>query len=211
MAYKSYPNSFGSIRANLPLAYPGEAIGIMGGTFNPPHEGHRIVAQTSLARLGLSRVWWLVTPGNPLKDHADLKDLSKRIASVSELANHPNFEVTAFESDLAAPYTATTLAFVKRRFPATRFVWLMGADNLASFHRWQHWQDIAATFPIAVVDRPGWHLPALSGRAAHLFARDRLPENRAKTLIYQKPPCWTFLSTRLSPLSSSALRLNSKA
>ncbi len=178
----------------------------MGGSFNPPHEGHVTVAATALRRLGLARVWWLVSPGNPLKHHDDLAPLRQRLTDVRNLAPDPRFTITDFEQDLATPYTAATLAFLKRRQPATRFVWVMGADNLATFHRWQHWRDIAETLPLAVVDRPGWHLPSLAQKASHVLGPYRLPEAMAPTLPFHKPPAWTFLTTRLSDLSSTDLR-----
>ncbi len=178
----------------------------MGGSFNPAHEGHAIVAATALRRLGLARVWWLVSPGNPLKDHDDLAPLSHRLAATRNLATDSRFNITAFEQDLETPYTAATLAFLKRRFPATRFVWIMGADNLATFHNWQQWRDIAKTFPIAVVDRPEWHFPSLAQKAARVLGQSRVPEAMAQTLPYQTPPAWTFLTTRLSTLSSTGLR-----
>ncbi len=178
----------------------------MGGSFDPPHDGHVVVAETALRRLGLSRVWWLITPGNPLKDHDGLAPLNERMEAARKLAPDPHFIMTAFETELGTPYTAATLAFLKRRFPATRFVWVMGADNLATFHNWQHWRQIADTFPIAVVDRPGWHLPALAQTAAHVLGPNRIPEAAAKTLCRRRPPAWTFLTMRLSTLSSTSLR-----
>lgn len=198
--------SFGSLRAKTPLALPNETIGLMGGTFNPPHDGHLVVAQTALKRLGLSRVWWLVTPGNPLKDHADLAPLTTRIKAIDNLHTNPKFVVTAFERPLNTPYTAATLSFLKRRYPATKFVWVMGADNLATFHRWQHWQTIARTFPMAVIDRPGWRFPALSSPAARALAPKRMSEHQAPGLPLAKPPAWAFLTTRLSSTSSTELR-----
>jgi len=206
MSLKSGSTSFGSLRVRTPLALAGQRIGVMGGSFNPAHDGHLVVARTALKRLRLDRLWWLVTPGNPLKEHGGLAPLEDRMAASRALARHPAMKITAFEAELGTPYTAATLAFLKRRHPAVHFVWVMGADNLAGFHRWQHWRDIANQFPIAVVDRPGWRLPALSSIGAQAFARTRVPESRAAALSTMPPPAWTFLTTRLSPLSSTQLR-----
>jgi len=189
-----------------PPAPPGAAIGLFGGSFNPPHEGHRIVAETALRRLRLDRLWWLVSPGNPLKEHGDLVSLEERMRAVATFCRGPRMVVTALERDLPTNYTAATLAFLRRRHPQVRFVWIMGADNLAQLHRWHDWQTIASTMPIAVVDRPGWRLPALSSPAAHAMRRFRVDERNAARLARLAPPAWTFLSARLSPLASSELR-----
>jgi nicotinate-nucleotide adenylyltransferase len=184
----------------------GQRIGIMGGSFNPAHNGHRIAAEAAMKRLRLDQVWWLVTPGNPLKSHDELSSLAGRMALVRVYARGPKMKVTAFERELGTPYTAATLAFLKQRYPAVRFVWIMGADNLTFFHRWQHWRRITRTMPIAVVDRPGWRLKGLSSPAAVALAAKRLPEALAASLPNRKPPAWIFLTIRLSGLSSTALR-----
>lgn len=201
--------SFGSVAVKTPPALPGMRIGIMGGSFNPPHEGHAIVARTALKRLDLDFVWWLMTPGNPLKSHDGLAPLNARMAAARALVPEPRMVMTAFEAELGTPFTEATLAFVRRRHPATHFVWIMGADNLASFHRWQNWRGIAAVMPFAVVDRPGWQLAALSAPAARALAKHRIPESSARLLATATPPAWTFLTTRLSPLSSTELRARS--
>jgi nicotinate-nucleotide adenylyltransferase len=197
---------FGSSKVKTPLTSAGQKIGIMGGTFNPSHDGHRIVAETAVKRLGLDRLWWVVTPGNPLKSDNGLPPLCERMNGVRRYAHGPRMKITDFEAELGTPYTAATLAYLKRRHPGVRFVWVMGADNLASFHRWQHWRSIAAAMPIAVVDRPGWRLKALAGPAAAAFARSRQPEAKAYLLALSRAPAWTFLTSRLSPLSSTSLR-----
>lgn len=178
----------------------------MGGTFNPPHDGHRIAAEAAMKRLKLDQVWWLITPGNPLKSQDGLASLEGRLGLVRRFARGPKMKITSFERELGTRYTAGTLSFLKRRFPAVRFVWIMGADNLASFHRWQHWRDIAATMPIAVVDRPGWRHAALSSPAAQALKRYRLSESEAPTLAGRHPPAWMLLTIRLSGLSSTLLR-----
>ncbi|MBS0232330.1 MAG: nicotinate-nucleotide adenylyltransferase [Proteobacteria bacterium] len=206
MTRKIPPQSFGSLRVRTPLCLPGQRIGVMGGTFNPPHDGHRIAAEAALKRLNLDQIWWLITPGNPLKSQDGLSSLEGRMKLVRVFASGPRMKITSFERELGTRYTAGTLSFLKRRYPAVRFVWIMGADNLASFHRWQHWRDIARTMPIAVVDRPGWRQAALSSPAAQALKRYRLPESEAASLAEEKPPVWLLLTIRLSGLSSTALR-----
>lgn len=178
----------------------------MGGTFNPPHEGHAICARTALRRLQLDQLWWMVTPGNPLKAGEGLPSLEARMAASRRFATDPALRVTGFEASLGSPYTYATVRLLTRRFPGVHFVWVMGADNLASFHRWQHWRDIARLVPIAVVDRPGWRLKALASPAAGLLARHRIPESSAALLALMRPPAWALLSARLSEASSTALR-----
>ena len=195
-----------TFRAQMPLAAPGQRIGLMGGTFNPPHEGHLICAVTALRRLQLDQLWWMVTPGNPLKSGEGLPSLHARMAASRRLATDPRIKVTGFEAALASPYTYATLRYVTRRLPGVHFVWVMGADNLAGFDRWQRWRDIARLVPMAVVDRPGWRLKALASPAAGSLARFRVPETLSAGLARMTPPAWTLLSTRLSEASSTALR-----
>jgi len=200
------PRHRSTFSIHAPHAWPGARIGIMGGSFNPPHEGHLVVARTALRRLRLDKLWWVVTPGNPLKTRHGLPDFTKRIEAVEALATDPRMIVTAFESELGTPYTAATIGFLKASHPRTQFVWVMGADNLATFHRWQNWRGIAASVPMAVIDRPGWRFPALASPAARAFAARRIPEARAARLPGLVPPAWVFLTTRLSNQSSTALR-----
>ncbi len=206
MTEKSAPSSFGSIRVKPPLIREGQLVGVMGGTFNPPHAGHALISRTALRRLGLDQLWWLVTPGNPLKYNNGLPAVGERVALCRRLAFDRRMRVTSFEEALRTPYTAATLAFLARRYPAVHFVWIMGADNLASFHRWQQWKEIAATVPIAVVDRPGWRLRALASPAAHYLRSSYVPETEAVTLARRAAPAWTFLTGPLSRLSSTELR-----
>ena len=162
------------LQARPPFAAAGQRVGLMGGTFNPPHEGHALCATTALRRLELDQLWWMVTPGNPLKSGAGLAPLEKRIAASRALIHDPAIKVTGFEAALDSPYTYATVRYLTQHMPRVRFVWVMGADNLASFHRWAHWREIARLVPIAVVDRPGWHLPALSSPAAR-YSRPTAP------------------------------------
>lgn len=196
---------FGSLRVHTPPVAPGQRIGVMGGSFNPPHEGHARVAETALRRLKLDQLWWLVTPGNPLKAHGGLAPLKDRMSACRAFARGPRMRVTAFERELGTPYTAATLAYLRQRYPAATFVWVMGADNLAGFHRWQDWRGIARNHAVAVVDRPGWRLKAMASPAAQALARRRVPEEQARGLG-RRPGRWTMLSTRLSDQSSTRLR-----
>lgn len=187
------------------MAAPGMRIGLLGGSFDPPHAAHREVSETALKRLGLDQVWWLVTPGNPLKPSAKA-DLATRVEAARNMARHPRIEVTGFSAGSA--YTIDLLTALKRRFPGVNFVWLMGADNLATFHRWRDWEKIFALMPIAVLDRPGFRLKARAGKAAQRFAPYMVDDSDAGGLAVLLPPAWSILSHRLSPLSSTALRAN---
>ena len=181
-------------------------IGLFGGSFNPPHEGHRLVAEIAIRALGLDQLWWMVTPGNPLKSRRQLAPLAERVALSEQLFPHPKIKVTAFEQSLVSTYTAQVLAHVKARNRDVRFVWIMGADNLRDFHRWQNWETIARTFPIAVIDRPGSTLSFLSSTMARTFDYARVEESAARTLAYMPAPAWTFIHGPRSTLSSTALR-----
>lgn len=194
------------MRFVLPPSAPGMRIGLYGGSFNPAHLGHRHVTLTAMRRLGLDRVWWLVTPGNPLKDARVLAPLERRCAEAERVAGHPRIAVTGFEAEIRARYTRQTLRYLTRRRPGAHFVWIMGADSLASFHRWKGFREIAAMVPIAVVDRPGFTLRAPAARAARLFARERVPEAEAQTLPLRAPPAWTYLHGPRSTLSSTQIR-----
>jgi nicotinate-nucleotide adenylyltransferase len=206
LARKIPLRDFGSLRVKAPLVFAGQRVGIMGGTFNPPHEGHAIVAEAAVKRLGLDQLWFVVTPGNPLKRNGGLPPLADRMQAAQRFARGPRMKITGFEADLGTPYTAATLAFLKRRYPGVHFVWVMGADNLASFHRWQHWRQIAASFPIAIIDRPGWRHAGLSSPTVAALAGKRIPETEAGGLPFKNTPAWTFLTTKLSTLSSTELR-----
>ena len=190
----------------LPPHAPGMRIGLFGGTFDPPHAAHRAASLLALRRLGLDRLWWLVTPGNPLKDVRGLAPLAERVAAARALAHHPRIDVTDFEADLGTNYTYETISYLVRSCPGVHFVWIMGADNLRHFHRWQRWRDIAALVPIAVIDRLGPSLYSTAGVAGQALAWARIPELAATTLPERKPPAWIYLHGLKSPLSSTALR-----
>jgi nicotinate-nucleotide adenylyltransferase len=181
-------------------------IGLLGGSFNPPHVAHRAISLLAIKRLKLDRVWWLVTPGNPLKDPSALHDLDQRTEAARQVANDPRIDVSCLESVIGTRYTVDTIAYLRRRLSGLRFVWIMGADNLAQFHRWQNWRRIAAQVPIAVIDRPPQSFRALSAPAAQALARYRVPETQAGKLADRCPPAWVFLTGTKLNLSSTGLR-----
>src|SRR3984885_3266454 len=193
-------------RVVLPAHARGMRIGLFGGTFDPPHAAHRAACLLAMRRIGLDRVWWLVTPGNPLKDTRGLAPLSARTRAAPELAHHPRIDVTDLEAQLGTRYTYQTVSYLVRACPRVHFVWIMGADNLRAFHRWQRWREIANLVPIAVVDRLGPSLYAAGSAAGQALASFRIPESAAKSLPERKPPVWIYLHGLKSPLSSTALR-----
>jgi nicotinate-nucleotide adenylyltransferase len=194
------------VAQGIPLYAPGMRIGLLGGSFNPPHAAHRAISLFAIKRLNLDRVWWLVTPGNPLKDHGGLHDLGERAEAARRMANDPRIDVSCLEAVIGVRYTFDTITYLRRRTAGLRLVWIMGADNLAQFHRWQNWRRIAAEVPIAVVDRPPQSFRALSAPAAQALAHYRLAENKASLLADQRAPAWTFLTGMKLNLSSTGLR-----
>jgi len=191
---------------SLPIAEPGMRIGLFGGSFNPPHEGHRLVALQCLKRLALDKVWILVTPGNPLKDHTELAPLDQRMALAHKVMRHPDLEVTGFETAHGFTYTFETLSFLTRTYPAVKFVWIMGADSLMSFDHWEHWRDIAMMVPMAVYARQMAKFDAMNAPASIALAASRLPEESAISLADRDPPAWVYLHGVMSDASSTAIR-----
>jgi nicotinate-nucleotide adenylyltransferase len=183
-------------------------IGLYGGSFNPPHAAHVMVSKAALRRLGLDRIWWLVTPGNPLKPREELKPLTERIELARTLIDDNRIVATGIEADLGTHFTVDTVGALQRRAPDVRFIWLMGADNLAQFAQWRDWRTIAARLPLAVIDRPGFTHRALRGKAALALARHRIDETDAGVLANLAAPAWTFLHGPRSTLSSTAIRAN---
>lgn len=190
----------------IPPHSPGMRIGLLGGSFNPPHAAHRAISLFAMKRLQLDRVWWLVSPGNPLKDQRNLHDLAARAAAAEAMADHPRIDVTCLESVIGTRYTVDTISYLRRRCSQARFVWIMGADNLAQFHRWESWQVIAGEVPFAVIDRPPQSLRGLASTAAQALGRYRIPEQDAGSLADLKPPAWVFLTGLKLNLSSTRLR-----
>ena len=197
---------FRSRAFRIPLHAPGLRIGLFGGSFNPPHAAHRAASLLALKRLKLDHVWWLVTPGNPLKDVLALPPLAQRIDAARRLARHPRIHVTGIEAALGTRYTCDTVAALMRRCRGVRFVWVMGADNLPEFHRWRNWRAIAASLPIAVVDRSPDGLRAVAAIVPQALGRARIPELVAATLAARRPPAWVYLHGLKSPVSSTGLR-----
>jgi nicotinate-nucleotide adenylyltransferase len=181
-------------------------IGLLGGSFNPPHLAHRAISLFAIKRLKLDRVWWLVTPGNPLKSDRAPHDLTERMQAARHIADDPRIAVSCLESVIGTRYTIDTVRFLRRRASGLRFVWIMGADNLAQFHRWQDWRHIASEVPIAVIDRPPQSFRALASPAAQALARYRIPENQAANLAEHRTPAWVFLTGLKLSLSSTGLR-----
>lgn len=188
----------------------GQTIGLLGGSFNPAHDGHRHIAQQALRRLGLDWVWWLVSPQNPLKSPAEMAPLRARMASANRKAQHPRMVVTAVESDLGTVYSAETMRRLTLLFPRQRFVWLMGADNLGQIARWRAWQSLYDRAAVAVFARAPYSGKALHGQAALRFRAARLPDATCRSLARHKRPAWVFLRTRLHPASATALRAAAK-
>ncbi len=185
---------------------PGMRVGLLGGSFNPAHEGHAHIARTALTRLRLGRVIWLVSPQNPLKTARATASLAERMAGARRFAAGPRMIVSDLEARLGSRYTLDVVLRLKARYPAVRFVWLMGADNLASFHLWRGWQKIARSVPICVVARPGWGLAARLSPMARRFARARRPASEAPRLAQMPPPAWIYLTAPHNSASSTAIR-----
>jgi nicotinate-nucleotide adenylyltransferase len=188
----------------LPGPHAGLRIGLFGGSFNPAHDGHLHVAETALHRLQLDWIWWIVARGNPLKERHGV--LEARLASARAMADHPRMRVTMIEAELAINYTRDLLPALAARAPEARFVWIMGADNLAGFHRWGGWSEIAETLPIAVIARPNAGPRARLSKFARRFAQARIDQAAAASLADQPAPAWLFLTARWHPASSTALR-----
>lgn len=181
-------------------------IGLLGGSFNPAHEGHRAISLAALRRLELDEVWWLVSPQNPLKPADGMAPFAERFARAKTAAQHPRIRASDIEQRLGTTYTADTIAKLRRRFPHHAFVWLMGADNLVQIDRWKDWQQIFHRLPVAVFARPTYSLRALAAKAARRFARARWPEDAAPRLALAVPPAWVFLRGPLSSVSATAIR-----
>ena len=193
------------MRSDLPLARAGQTIGLFGGSFDPAHPGHLHVSREALKRFGLDRVWWLVSPGNPLKPKGPAP-LAQRLAVARALVDHPRIIVTDIEARIGTRYTAQTIAALQTLCPCVRFVWLMGADNLAQFHRWQDWQEIMGRVAVGVLARPGSRIAARTAKAASIYRHAKLPAEAAHLLAHARPPAWCFVNLPMIDASSSAIR-----
>jgi len=199
----------GALRDGLDLR-PGMRVGLFGGSFNPAHDGHAHVAETALSRLDLDRVVWLVSPQNPLKARHETAPLADRMASARSMAKGPAMIVSDVETRIGTAWTVDTVRALKARHPGVRFVWLMGSDNLASFHKWRGWTDIMRMMPVAVVARPGSLLESRAAPAARRFAGHRVSSDEARMLPMMTAPAWTYLTAPLNLSSSTALRAAGK-
>ena len=180
-------------------------IGLLGGSFDPAHEGHALITREALKRFGLDEVWWLVSPGNPLKTQGPAP-LEQRMAHAREVMRHPRVRVTDLEARLGTRYTHATLTEIMALYPGVRFVWLMGADNLASFHKWDRWRGIMELVPIAVMARPGQRISARLSPAAQVFRHRKLRAREAMRIARAVPPAWVFVNVPMSDLSSTTIR-----
>lgn len=193
------------MRAGFPYARPGEVIGLLGGSFDPAHAGHVHISREALKRFGLTRLWWLVSPGNPIKAHGPAP-LADRMARARAVMQHPRVVVTDIEAQLGTRYTAETLQQLQARYPGVRFVWLMGADNLAQLHRWQDWRQIVKSVPVGVLARPGDRISARMSPAARLFAPARIAGRASHLLGRAAAPAWCFVNMPMVAQSSTAIR-----
>lgn len=193
------------MHTGFPIAAPGMIIGLLGGSFDPAHAGHAHITREALKRFGLDRVWWLVSPGNPLKARGPAP-MAARLARARAVMDHPRVVITDIEAHLGTRYTAETIAALQARYPGVRFVWLMGADNLAQFHRWDRWKWIMRNVPIGVLARPGNRTGAGLSKAAACFSEARIPASSAGTLGQRAAPAWCFVTMPMVDLSSSAIR-----
>jgi nicotinate-nucleotide adenylyltransferase len=184
----------------------GRRIGLLGGSFNPAHEGHLHISLEAMKRLGLDEIWWLVSPQNPLKKASELAEYATRLACARAIARHPRIRVMDIEAVHGLYYSIDTIRFLQAQHPRHRFVWLMGADNLAGFHRWKAWKTIAARLPIVILDRAPYGLKALHGRFAQCFAKARLSAGDAVLLASRAAPAWAYLTIPRHPLSATFLR-----
>lgn len=189
----------------FPPARAGMVIGLLGGSFDPAHRGHAHITREALKRFGLDEVWWLVTPGNPLKTRGPAP-MATRMAAANAVMDHPRVRITDLESRMGTRFTAETLAHLRARYPSVRFVWLMGADNLTEFHHWDRWREIFGQVPIGVLARPGQRISARMSPAASQFERFRIRGREAARLAVADPPAWCFLNVPMLDISSTEIR-----
>ncbi|MBI3440473.1 MAG: nicotinate-nucleotide adenylyltransferase [Proteobacteria bacterium] len=195
------PTTISAYHTNL---WAGRTVGLLGGSFNPAHAGHRHISLYALKNLGLDAVWWMVSPQNPLKSHRDMAPLKERVASAVQASHHPDILVTDIEQQLHTRYTADTLVALQQRYSRTQFIWLMGSDNLQQIHRWQEWQKIFGLMPVAVFDRPPRSIKSCP--ALERFRSCLKPQEKAALIKFEKPPAWTILHIPLNELSATKIR-----
>ncbi|GIR68376.1 MAG: putative nicotinate-nucleotide adenylyltransferase [Hyphomicrobiales bacterium] len=183
-----------------------QKIGLLGGSFNPAHHGHLSISKIALRRLGLNQIWWIVSPRNPLKEYDFLYDFEERVFSARKIINTNNISISKLELNAQIKYTIGTLEYLRTRYHRSRFVWIMGADNLNQFHLWKEWEKIIRLMPIAIIDRPSSSLNVTSSVFANKYRAYRVDEADSSQLIYYKKPAWVFMHTKLNYQSSSQLR-----
>lgn len=184
----------------------GPRVGLLGGSFNPPHAGHVHISLLALRRLNLDQIWWLVSPQNPLKPTAGMAPYSERLDSARDVTHDRRIRISEAEAELGTRYTVDTLRKLCSRYPHHGFVWIMGADNLIQITKWRRWIEIFGAVPVAVFDRPTYSFRALAGTAATRYASCRLNEHEGGTLADRVPPAWIFLWGSNDPTSATALR-----
>jgi nicotinate-nucleotide adenylyltransferase len=202
---RASPGKQAFMRVNLPHTRPGQAIGLLGGSFDPPHAGHLHISREALRRFGLDQLWWLVSPGNPLKSQGPAP-LEKRMEACRALIDHPRIHVSDAEAQMGTRFTAETIARLQAARPGVRFVWLMGADNLAQLDHWQDWEEIMLRVPVGVLARPGQRISARVSKAARIYGSARLPARACHALGRAAPPAWCFVNVPMTSISSTALR-----
>lgn len=185
---------------------PKQKIGILGGSFNPAHEGHLSISKIALQRLNLDEVWWIISPRNPLKKYDILYDFEERVSSAEKVIDTNHISISKLEKDAQIKYTIGTVEYLNTRYFGTKFIWIMGADNLKDFHRWREWDKLALTVPIAIIDRPSSSLDVTSSLFANKYRKYRVDEADAQNLADKKKPAWVFLHSKLNDQSSSQLR-----
>ncbi|EJF90398.1 nicotinate-nucleotide adenylyltransferase [Bartonella tamiae] len=190
----------------MPYVESGNVVGLFGGSFNPPHDGHVLVAKTAIQRLGLQQLWWMVTPGNPLKDNRALPSLQSRICLSTKMIDDPRIKITGFEEKIGAYTSIMTIRHILKRHKGVYFVWIMGGDSLSTFHHWHCWRDIVHTLPIAIIDRPMAKKAVLSAPMAQTYQKFRIKEEQSTSLPYMKAPAWVYIHAQRSNTSSTALR-----
>ncbi|MAW08168.1 MAG: nicotinic acid mononucleotide adenylyltransferase [Halobacteriovoraceae bacterium] len=193
------------MRNAYPFLRPGQTVGLLGGSFDPPHQGHVQISLAALKRFDLDQLWWLVTPGNPLKENPPAS-MARRMGAARAMMDHPRVRISDIEARLGTRYTAETLRALRKAYPHVRFVWLMGADNLAHFHRWKDWQDILNTVPVGVLARPGERISARLSPAARIYRHARLGAGDSHLLAQSEAPKWCFLNVPMSDASSTEIR-----